>query len=80
MPLGSDNDSWVLRNDLFIYHNGSKLGSIRNENIDEGDVIVRYLTKMLWNIAIVKKLHYKKTTNIFEFYFLDSLDLRFCDA
>ena len=42
VPLGTDNESWVLRNDGCIY--SSNLVKFRStKSIDEGDVIVRYI-------------------------------------
>jgi len=42
VPLGTDSESWVLRNDGCIYYNNVSKFQI-SQTIDEGDVIVRAL-------------------------------------
>lgn len=39
VPLGNDNDSWILRSDGCIYHNAIRLFTIEHR-FEEGDVLV----------------------------------------
>ena len=39
LPLGNDNDSWVLRSDACIYHNSVRIFRIEH-NFEESDVLV----------------------------------------
>ena len=46
VPLGMDNNSWVLHSDGCIYHSGAKVAKIKDCPV-EGDVIVRNIINML---------------------------------
>jgi len=41
VPLGADANSWVLRHDGILAHNGEELGRIEDLP-QEGDIIVRW--------------------------------------
>ena len=40
IPLGNDNESWVLRNDGILSHSNSECGKLV-DTPQEGDIVVR---------------------------------------
>ena len=45
IPLGMDNNSWVLHSDGCIYHSGAKVAKVKDCPV-EGDVIVKNITNI----------------------------------
>lgn len=67
-PLGTDAESWVMRHDGTLYHNGQEKAKINN-TVQEGDILVCFCTFCdhntisVWNKLIACWAHFMNNLN-----------------